>query len=267
MSPFHPSCLEGRSILITGGCGALGVGIVSQLVAHGAIVFVNDVLAPDDVPAALRHERIHYCPGDARDETVVKNLFDSLSEGINSPEGAPEGAPDCVIAHAGAVEAHAITDWTVEQFDAVMSLNVRSSFVIAREAARRMSVAPRKPHPRKILFTSSWVENVPWPEIGPYTASKAAVRMLMRSFARELCDKHIVCNALSPGIVGAGMALKQWNDSPSYRARAEKAIPLGRLQDVESVARAMLFLCCDASNYMTGSTLLVDGGCSLYPMI
>jgi NAD(P)-dependent dehydrogenase (short-subunit alcohol dehydrogenase family) len=72
---------------------------------------------------------------------------------------------------------------------------------------------------------------------------------------------------LSPGIVGAGMALRQWNEIPTYRARAEKAIPLGELQDPQSVALAMLFLCCDASNYMTGSTLLVDGGCSLYPMI
>ena len=107
---------------------------------------------------------------------------------------------------------------------------------------------------------------MPWPEITPYTASKAAMKALMRGFARELASYRIRANAVAPGIVAVGMARRQWDTEPSYRARAEKAIPLGYMQPPESVAHAFVFLCSPMADYMTGSVLLVDGGCSLYPM-
>ena len=88
----------------------------------------------------------------------------------------------------------------------------------------------------------------------------------MRGFARELATDGVRANAIAPGIVGVGMAKRQWDTDPSYRARAQKAIPLGYMQPPESVANAFLFLCSDLASYMTGSVLLVDGGCSLYPM-
>jgi len=92
------------------------------------------------------------------------------------------------------------------------------------------------------------------------------VKQMMRGLARELGGKHVNVNAIAPGIVGVGMAKKQWDDEPAYRNRAEKAVPIGYLQSPESVADAFIFLASDASRYMTGATLLVDGGCSLYPM-
>jgi NAD(P)-dependent dehydrogenase (short-subunit alcohol dehydrogenase family) len=90
--------------------------------------------------------------------------------------------------------------------------------------------------------------------------------MLMRGMAREFASHGICVNAIAPGIVAAGMAQRQWETEPDYRRRAERAIPLGCLQPPESVADALLFLCSEAADYMTGATLLVDGGCSLYPM-
>jgi glucose 1-dehydrogenase len=92
------------------------------------------------------------------------------------------------------------------------------------------------------------------------------MKMLMRGMALELAAKGIRVNSVAPGIVEVGMARRQWDTEPDYRRRAEKAIPLGALQAPESVADAMIFLCSDASDYMTGATLLADGGCSLYPM-
>jgi NAD(P)-dependent dehydrogenase (short-subunit alcohol dehydrogenase family) len=117
-----------------------------------------------------------------------------------------------------------------------------------------------------LIFTTSWVATTPWPEIAPYSASKAAMNQLMRSFARELAPQGIRANCIAPGIVAAGMAKRQWDTDPAYHARASKAIPLGFMQPLESVVNGFLFLCSPAADYMTGSVLLMDGGCSLYPM-
>jgi NAD(P)-dependent dehydrogenase (short-subunit alcohol dehydrogenase family) len=135
--------------------------------------------------------------------------------------------------------------------------------VVAQAAAQRWIAAGR---PGQLIFTTSWVQDVPWPEITPYTASKAAMKQLARGFARELADKQIRANCVAPGIVAVGLAKRQWDSDPSYRARAQKAIPLGYMQPPESIANAFLFLCSPLAAYMTGSVLLVDGGCSLYPM-
>ena len=144
-----------------------------------------------------------------------------------------------------------------------MAVNTRTAFLLGSTAARSMLEDGVK---GQLIFTTSWVADVPWPEIGPYNASKAAMKQLMRSFARELADKEIRANAIAPGIVSVGLAKQQWDTDPTYRARAQKAIPLGVMQPLESVANAFLFLCSSAADYMTGTELLVDGGCSLYPM-
>jgi NAD(P)-dependent dehydrogenase (short-subunit alcohol dehydrogenase family) len=96
--------------------------------------------------------------------------------------------------------------------------------------------------------------------------SKSAMNAMMRGFAREMAPHGIRANAIAPGIVGVGLARRQWDTDQAYKARAAKAIPLGFMQPPESVANAFVFLCSDMAAYMTGSTLLIDGGCSLYPM-
>jgi NAD(P)-dependent dehydrogenase (short-subunit alcohol dehydrogenase family) len=156
-----------------------------------------------------------------------------------------------------------IDKYPLEGFDAIFNLNVRSSFLVAQTAAQRWLQQNIRGH---LIFTTSWVQDVPWPEITPYTATKAALKAMMRGFARELAPHGIRANAIAPGIVAVGMARHQWDTEPAYRARAEKAIPLGYMQPPETVAHAFLFLCSDMASYMTGAVLLVDGGCSLYPM-
>jgi NAD(P)-dependent dehydrogenase (short-subunit alcohol dehydrogenase family) len=119
-------------------------------------------------------------------------------------------------------------------------------------------------HPGRIIFTGSWVQEVPWPEIAAYSATKAGVRMLARSMARELAPRRILVNVIAPGIVNAGLARHQLETEPQYDRRVRHVIPLGELQTTAQVARATAFLCSDAADYMTGSVLLIDGGCSLF---
>jgi len=90
---------------------------------------------------------------------------------------------------------------------------------------------------------SSWVQDIPWPDISPYNLTKSGIKMLMRGMARELAAKGIRVNSIAPGIVAVGMAKRQGDTEPDYRRRAEKAIPLGFMQPPESVADAFIFLC------------------------
>jgi NAD(P)-dependent dehydrogenase (short-subunit alcohol dehydrogenase family) len=257
MTPFD---LNHKVVLVTGGCGAIGQVIAATLAQHNARVAVNDLLAPDDALLALQTAdatgpNVAYFQADAATPTGVQELLDRVT--------AHWEMPAVVCCHAGMVDAAPVQSYSLEAFDQLMHLNVRAAFILAQAAAQRWIETQQPGH---LIFTTSWVQDVPWPEITPYTTSKAGMKAMMRGFARELASKQIRANAVAPGIVGAGMAKRQWDTDPSYRARAQKAIPLGYMQPPESVANAFLFLCSELANYMTGSVLLVDGGCSLYPM-
>ncbi len=252
--------LSGKTILITGGAGAIGQVVVKVLAEHGAAVAVNDVVTDAQARAALpaldaNPARVQYYQADASQPEAVAALFDQIE--------TAQGLPDVVCCHAGMVEAYPVADYTIAKFDQLMQVNLRSAFIVAQAATQRWLAAGRAGH---LIFTTSWVQDVPWPEITPYTASKAAMKALMRGFARELAPKGIRANAIAPGIVAAGLTQRQWDTDPAYRARAEKAIPLGFMQPPESVAHAFLFMCSPMAGYLTGSVLLADGGCSLYPM-
>jgi NAD(P)-dependent dehydrogenase (short-subunit alcohol dehydrogenase family) len=246
--------------VMTGALGAIGQVVVTALVARGATVVANDIMAEDEADSlATRHHwpaaGYRYMRADITKSEEVRRL---MAAAVNQT-----GRLDIALCHAGMVLATPILDYSEKDWDHIVDLNLKGSFLVAQAAAQIMA---NQKAAGKIIFTSSWVQDVPWPEITPYTATKSAVRTLMRGMARELAPLGIRVNAIAPGIVGVGMAKRQWDSDPDYRRRAEKAIPLGQLQTPESVADALLFLCSDASDYMTGATLLVDGGCSLYPM-
>lgn len=256
---FSKACLDGSVVLITGGAGAIGRVIVESFLNHGAQVAVVDIGAHAEVdvsPGIPARSRYFQC--DVTSETDVNKTFDAVTNAF--------GMPNIVCCHAGIAEAFPYAEYPLAQFRRVIDVNLVGSFLVSREAVRRMNGKVSAEAPGRIIFTSSWVQDVPWPEISAYSASKSATKQLMRTLAREVADKHIRVNAIAPGIVAVGMAKKQWNTEPQYRQRASRAIPLGFLQPPESLGDAFVFLASDAANYLTGSTLLIDGGCSLYPM-
>lgn len=257
---FTRDALLGQHIVISGGAGALGIAIVKALTDHGAVMTVNDILEPDEGLNRLREagvemKRIAYIQADVTQKSEIERLVAGAVERFGNIHTA--------LCHTGIVTTVKLVDVNVDEWDTVMAINLRGAMLLAQASARHMLVAGTKGH---IIFTTSWVAETPWPEIGPYHTSKAGMNQMMRGFARELATEGIRANAVAPGIVGAGMAKHQWDTDPTYRARAQRAIPLGYLQPVETVANAFLFLCSHAASYMTGSVLFVDGGCSLYPM-
>lgn len=259
--PFRDDALAGQHLVISGGAGAIGLGVVKALTDHGAVMTINDILDPAEAlerarAAGIASAKIRYLQGDLTQADDVARFIDGAR--------AAFGPIHTALCHIGIVISAPLLDFTESDWDATMNTNVKTAFLLAQAAARAMIAD--EVLAGHLIFTTSWVAETPWPEIGPYNASKAAINQLMRSFARELADKGIRANALAPGIVSVGMAKRQWDTDPSYRARAQKAIPLGQMQPLSSVTNGFLFLCSAAADYMTGSVVVIDGGCNLYPM-
>jgi len=246
---------SGRRILLTGGCGAIGAVAGRALAGAGAVVVVNDILPADEARALLDDDRLQYVQADGSDEAEAAQLLAMAIEAA--------GPLTDVILLAGIVRTGGLLEQSAENFNAVLRVNVVAAALTAQAAVREWKNSGASGN---LVFVSSWVQDVPWPGIAPYSASKAALRSLARSFAREFAVDGIRANVLAPGIVGVGMARNQWNEEPDFRLRARRAVPLGQLQDPDSVADALVFLCSPMSSYMTGSTLVVDGGASLYPL-
>ena len=249
--------LSDHIVLISGALGALGLPIMTALLSAGARVVAMDLADPESARRALPgSDQLLYCQADSSEAVEVESALDACVRQFAR-------IPDVACCHAGIVESHPVHQFPLDAFDDHIRVNLRGAFVLARSiSARWMADAV----PGHLIFTTSWVQDVPWPEIAPYNATKAAVRALSRSFARELAGHNIRSNCVAPGMVGAGLALRQWNEEPQYRSRAQRAIPLGYMQPPHSVANAFMFLISSLADYATGSTVLIDGGASLYPM-
>lgn len=251
---------QGRVALVTGGGGDLGHAMAVHLAMAGAQVVVWDVMEADAVrdrmdqvtqanPAVTPlYQRV-----DVRDRTAVDAAIAHIVTHYNGL--------DIVCVNAGIVQAQPFLDVTVENWAAHLDINLTGAFHTAQAAARQMVATST--HGR-IIFTSSWVGSIPWPEITPYTVSKAGVNMLMKQMARELATYGIRVNAIAPGIVRAGLAGRQLKDEPQYAARVARVIPLGEPGTPTEIAQAVVYLASHAAEYMTGSILTLDGGCSLF---
>jgi NAD(P)-dependent dehydrogenase (short-subunit alcohol dehydrogenase family) len=114
-----------------------------------------------------------------------------------------------------------------------------------------------------LLFTGSWVQQMPWPEAASYCSSKGGQEMLMKVIAQEMAAEGVTCNIVAPGMVYAGLTKAIYDQDPQFRLRTNAALPLERMSTAEEVAGAFAFLASDDGAYITGTTLLVDGGATL----
>lgn len=252
--------LSGKVVAITGGCGDIGRAAASSLRQEGAKVALLDVRSLRGVAPKKNKgtaPAISYFPCDVRDRSSVEAAFARIV--------TQHKRLDIVIANAGMVANQPFLEITEDNWKATLDVNLTGAFHAAQVAARTM--AKQKPAKNgirgKILFTGSWVQDMPWPEGTSYIVSKSGIRMMARTMAQELAKLRILVNVLAPGIVMAGLSKKIYESDATFRKRVGLAIPLGEMQTAESVAQGFLFLCSDDSNYMTGANLLIDGGASL----
>src|SRR5215467_10368060 len=164
---FSADCLQGKRILITGGLGAIGKVVVRKLLTHSACVVINDIVEEQEAHEWIRAlgygpDRCTYVNADVTSaegaQALVKNAVSSF------------GAVDVALCHAGMAQSCSILDYPEQDWDRIVRVNLRSAFLVAQAAGRAM-VAQQIPG--KIVFTSSWVQDTPWPDITPYNVTKS----------------------------------------------------------------------------------------------
>jgi glucose 1-dehydrogenase len=178
------------------------------------------------------------------------------------------GTVDILINNAGWQKDSAFEDMTLAQWQAVIDVNLTGQFLCARAAVReflRRGVVPeRSVAAGKIICMSSVHEKIPWGGHCNYAASKGGVMQLMKSIAQELAPKKIRVNSIGPGAIETPINTSAW-DTPEALTKLLKLIPYGRAGKPDDIAQAALWLASDESDYVTGTTLFVDGGMTLYP--
>jgi NAD(P)-dependent dehydrogenase (short-subunit alcohol dehydrogenase family) len=250
--------LSGNTIIISGGCGDIGQATARRLIQEGAHVALLDLASREALSADLiDNPVVTYLKCDVTDRESIEAALKQVLKAHSKI--------DVVIANAGMVANQPFLQVDPANLRKTMEVNFYGAFNLAQLAARLMVQQPvsERGIRGKVLFTGSWVQDMPFPEGTSYICSKAALKMMAMVMAQELATQGIRVNLVAPGIVYAGLSKKLHDADPSFRDRVAGAIPVNEMQTAESVADAFAFLCSSDSDYMTGSSLLVDGGTSL----
>lgn len=246
-----------QTVLITGACGDIGRSLAAEFARQGARLALCD-LVPEkkarEVLAGLKlpkgswlYRKVDVTAGPAMNTFVAKAT-------------RKLGPLEICIANAGIVERGMLLDLSVKAWRQTLEVNLTGCFLTAQAAGRAMVKSQRK---GQIVFLSSWVQDMPRENIGAYCASKGGLKMLAKCLALELAPHGIRVNLFAPGWVDAGLTAKSLKVNPERRPGIEAQIPLRRLSSAEELAKAVRLLCSEDAAYLTGSTLLFDGGASL----
>jgi 3-oxoacyl-[acyl-carrier protein] reductase len=240
--------LAGKVAVVTGGTRGIGLAIARAFAAEGANVAVCH---PGDPQAeAVAGELAALAPAlvfeaDVASEAAVAAFFDAVEDRL--------GTPDIVVSNAGILREARIAEMAMEDFDRLMAVNLRGTFLVAREAARRMRAG-------RLITVASDLAHLGREGLSAYAASKGGVVSLTRSLARELAPAILV-NAIAPGSTETDMTSPA---SMSAEALAKDlATPLGRFGKPEEIAAMAVFLAGPGAGFITGQVFGVNGGSAM----
>ena len=242
--------LTGKIALVTGASRGIGAGVAKKLAASGAYVYVNyngsaaraDEVVNEILSAGGQAEAVQ-C--DVADFDKCKEMIDKII--------ADKGRIDILVNNAGITRDDLLMKMSEDEFDAVISTNLKGCFNIIRHASRYML----KQRAGKIINMSSVSGVAGNAGQANYSAAKAGVIGLTKSVAKELSSRGINCNAIAPGFIETEMTAAMTDKA---KEATIAAIPLGRTGQPEDIAKAVLFLASDMSDYITGQVINVDGG-------
>jgi glucose 1-dehydrogenase len=260
--------LQGKVAVVTGGSSGIGQAIAVRLGEEGVDVAINYVGRPEgaeETKEQIQHG-VEICmkqmsaagtnpilvEADVSDEAQVSAMFDRVLEQY--------GRIDLLVNNAGIQIAGDTDKLAAADFDKVLAVNLRGSFLCAQQAIRHFLDSGGG----AIVNVSSVHQVIPKPRFVGYSVSKGGMQNLTHTLALEYASRGIRVNAVGPGATVTPIN-RSWIDDPVKRAAVESHIPMRRAGDAEEMAAVVAFLCSDEAAYITGQTLFVDGGLTLYP--
>lgn len=267
-----PTCkvresLKGQKALVTGASSGIGKGVAIALAKAGADIVVNFMDHEDsaeavvkEIKAANPNVNVFAFKADVSSEDQVQAMFKEMIKKF--------GTIDILINNAGLQQDASFQDMTLEQWNKVINVNLTGQFLCAREAVREfrkrgvnedISCAAGK-----IICISSVHEVIPWAGHVNYAASKGGVMLMMKSIAQEVAHYRIRVNSICPGAIRTPINRSVWETPEAYN-ELMNLIPYNRIGEIEDIGRAAVWLASDDADYVSGISLFVDGGMTLYP--
>ncbi len=265
---MHPSIqnlfdLSGKTAIVTGGAMGIGKGIARRLAQAGASVMIADIVSPEEAAGTLEEIR-KYGPPCAYIQTDLRDI--SLHQSLVDQTVAHLGDIHILVNNAGIFQYCPVTEMSEELWDRTVDLNLKAVAFLSKAVVKKMI---EKGHGGRIINISSIDSMKPTGNLSQYDASKGGLRMLTRAFAKEVGKYGILVNDIAPGgvntpgvqkIAGPHVSAEQQAAMQVQTEQFMRMLPLQRMGEPEEIGNAALFLAGDASAYMTGSTLVVDGG-------
>ncbi|HWM09352.1 MAG TPA: glucose 1-dehydrogenase [Solirubrobacteraceae bacterium] len=257
--------LKGKNVLVTGGSSGIGQAIAVRFAEYGANVAINYLRRPEEAKdtesqvqacvAKVQQEGVQdvLVQGDvSKEEDVVQMVGDAI-DGL--------GGIDVLVNNAGIQISRPSEELSSEDFDKVLAVNLRGAFLCAREAIRHFLAEDK---PGSIINVSSVHQIIPKPDYLGYSTSKGGMQNLTRTLALEFAGRGIRVNGIGPGATVTPIN-RAWIDDPDKRRAVEEHIPMQRAGDADEMGGVTAFLASDDAAYITGQTLFVDGGLTLFP--
>ena len=258
--------LDKQIAIVTGASSGIGEGCAKSLAAAGATVIVNyprekskektDVVV-DKIIADGGNAISYQCDVSKEDEVV--KMFADITKQF--------GTVDILVNNAGLQKDAKFTEMSLDDWNAVIGINLTGQFLCAREAIKeflRRGDNGKSKSIGRIICMSSVHEKIPWAGHANYAASKGGIMMLMKTIAQEFAPKKIRINSIAPGAIRTPINKQAW-DTPEHHESLMKLIPQKRIGEVEDVGNIAVWLASDDSDYVNGATIFVDGGMTLYP--
>ena len=256
--------LSGQTAIVTGANSGIGEGVAISLGEAGANVVVNYVSKPEAADAVV--ERIKAAGSnaiavmaDVSKEDQVIGMFQQVIQQF--------GTVDILVNNAGLQKDAKFHEMTLAQWQLVIDVNLTGQFLCAREAIkeflRRGVVAERSAACGKIICMSSVHEMIPWAGHANYASSKGAIKMLMQTLAQEYGGDKIRVNSICPGAIKTPINTAAWSTPEAYNSLMT-LIPYNRIGVPEDIGKLAVFLASDDSDYITGASIFIDGGMTVF---
>jgi glucose 1-dehydrogenase len=256
--------LKNQAALVTGANSGIGEAIAIGLGEAGANVVVNYVVDPASAEAVADKIRSFgskaiTLKADVSNEEEVKSMYKAMFKEF--------GSIDILVNNAGLQRDAAFHEMTLDQWNKVINVNLTGQFLCAREAIiemlRRGVVQDRSVACGKIICMSSVHELIPWGGHVNYASSKGAIKMFMQSLAQEYGDRKIRVNSICPGAIQTPINTGAWS-TPQALASLMALIPYNRIGQPVDISNLAVFLASDASDYITGASIFIDGGMTVF---